>query len=173
MHEPIRWHTLRPLVVVKITAICIFLIMYLLPLALVPISIVRGAEIRYCLEPLSIVVYDSWIPTDALGATRGYVVYIRPDLYGEPMVLHHELQHVRQWWYSLGLCKYFYSWSTKYRMFYEYEAYVEGLRYSTDIERDLMAAAGGLSHPSYELKISPEVAYLLLENAINKQRGIE
>ncbi|GEM_PF-3201426 len=171
--KALKWYTFRPLVVLKVTFILVLLTTYFLPIALVPVSILRGSDVYYSTSPLCLIVYDDLIPKESVGATRGYVIYIRPDLRDDPIVINHEKEHVRQWWYSLGLQKFYYALSKKHRLYYEYNAYLEGLKHSTNLEHDLAAAAVGLAHPGYNLDITPEVAYLLLESGINKHRGLQ
>ena len=174
MKEHRKWYSLSLISLLKATLYIGLPFFYLFPLMLVPLSMVTGHTVYYNLNPPCLIIYDeSMMPEDSAGATRAYIVYIKPDLYNEPMVHHHEYKHVEQYWYSLGFQKFFYLNSSRYRLLYEFEAYVEGLKYSTDLENDLQIAACALSDPHYGLNISPELAYLLLQNGINKHRGIE
>jgi len=147
---------------------------YILPLLIVSYSMVLGHTVYVNTNPPCLVVYnEKMVPKGAAAGAMGYVVYVQPSLYNDPISHHHEYEHVRQYWRSAGLAKFFYIYSTKHRFLFEYEAYLEGLKYSNNLEDDLYASAVGLSHPSYKLGITPELAYLLLQNGINKHRGIE
>jgi hypothetical protein len=145
---------------------------YLLPLALVTLSMATGHTVYVNTKPVCLIVYDeNMIQGYAAAGARGYVVYVRPELYDEPMVHAHEYKHIDQYWESLGLTKFTYVLSRRHRMLAEYEAYLEELKISDDLEYDTMRVAVAFSSPHYDLNISPELAYLLFQNGINKYRG--
>lgn len=145
---------------------------YLLPLALVPLSIVTGHTVYVNTNPVCLVIYDeNMIPENAAAGARGYVIYVKPEYINDVMVHVHEYKHIEQYWNSFGMAKFFYAVSRKHRMLSEYEAYLEELKISNNLEYDTIRVAVAFSNSHYDLNISPELAYLLFQNGINKYRG--
>lgn len=92
--------------------------------------------------PLAFIFYtDRFVPEGSAGCARGPVVFIRPQFEGKDEGLFwHELCHVSQWWRMLGLGhSLLYTFSKRYRLRCEVEAYAVQARYYPDYRLPLFA----------------------------------
>lgn len=91
-------------------------------------------------------------------ATRGPVVFIRPEYKDDIGLREHEMTHVKQWFASLGLHSFLYLFCAKYKLWAEVQAYKVQLKYSPGRE----ALFAGFIANRYGLDISQEEALRLL-----------
>ena len=102
---------------------------------------------------------------DVRAASKGMVIYIRPEDKGNIAILQHELTHCKQYWLSAGMNVFLYHYFDKFRLMYELEAFKEQIKYENEPEKARIEAALLLSnHYSLSKLINFEMAYLLLED---------
>jgi hypothetical protein len=112
----------------------------------------------------ALVFYTDRLPVGTAGAANGPVIRIRHK-YGDPKGLHdeglhqHELEHVKQWYFTLGLHPLFYWLWKPYRLGAEVRAYRVQMQHRNSWGGKLRIeeAAAYLSN-SYKLNISVEEA---------------
>lgn len=86
-------------------------------------------------------------------AARGPVVFIRPVWRGNAGLLVHELEHVRQWWVTLGLHSILYLLSRRYRAWAEARAYAAQID-ATDEAHWTVAKAAAVMARGYDLRMT-------------------
>lgn len=100
------------------------------------------------------VIYTDRMRDEFWAKTHGPVIFIRPKHRDNHALLKHELEHVRQFWITLGMHGLLYLFSRRYRLWSEAKAYAVQVRYGADL--DWMAR--NLCMPVYSLNITPERA---------------
>jgi hypothetical protein len=99
------------------------------------------------------------VPQGSAGATRGPVIFIRPEKRGDEGLYRHELTHVRQSLAGLLVVHaLLYLLVPRYRLWCEVQAYREQLKYSPGREARFARAIA----TKYNLQITPEAAEKLL-----------
>lgn len=108
------------------------------------------------------VFYTDRLPGGVGGRAIGPVVQIRPRYRerGDEGIHQHELEHVRQWWATLGLHSPLYLAARRYRLWAEARAYAVQMRYPNGLGGALTLedAAWRLTQPRYRLGINVERA---------------
>ncbi len=107
-----------------------------------------------------ITVYTDRLPDGVGGCANGPLIRIRPK-YREDVGIHeHELEHVRQWWITLGVHSLLYLLVRRYRLWAEVQAYRAQMEH-----RDrhggyltIEAAAARLANPRYRLGLTVDQA---------------
>lgn len=97
---------------------------------------------------------DKFVPANAGACARGPVIFIRPKYRNDVGLYEHELMHVKQWVFSLGLHSFLYLLSKRYRLWSEVQAYQKQLEYSP---QDINLFAKFIAE-NYGLKITQEEA---------------
>lgn len=72
------------------------------------------------------------MPEQFGGMANAFVVRIRPKYRDDKGLIAHELEHVRQFWVTLGLHGIFYMLSKRYRLWSEIRAYRVQLSFEAD-----------------------------------------
>lgn len=103
-------------------------------------------------------ISESFVPEGSAACARGPVIFIRPSFSGDDGLYRHEIEHVKQWFVSLGAHPILYALSKRYRLWAEVKAYRVQLKSSPGKE-NLFA---GFIATKYRLDISKEVAKSLL-----------
>ena len=110
-----------------------------------------------------LIFYTDNLPEWMGGCANGPVIRIRPKYKYDAGILKHELQHVKQWFATLGLHSLLYLVSKRYRQWAEVQAYRAQMRwpdrngYCMDIDY-----AAELLATKYDLGISTDEAKELL-----------
>ena len=86
--------------------------------------------------------YTDSMPDWKAGYSRAWSVRIRPAYKNDKGLEAHEVEHVRQWWYSLGFSSILYLMSKRFRLWAEVKCYKVQLEYTAD--RDLARRAYAL-----------------------------
>jgi len=102
---------------------------------------------------------NRFIPKQHQAATRGPVIFIRPEYRNDRGLLEHEKVHRRQWLRTLGLHSLLYLFVEDYRLRAEVEAFREQLKHYPDDRRLRFAE---LIAENYDLGITPDEALGLL-----------
>lgn len=100
-----------------------------------------------------------FIPDVFAGFTRGPVILIRPEYRADEGLYRHELEHVRQWFATLGVHSVLYLVSRRYRLWAEVAAYKVQLKFAPENDR-LFAWFIAENH---DLSITQEDALQLLQ----------
>ena len=90
------------------------------------------------------------------GKANGPVITLEVDAPG--YVYQHELEHVKQWYMTLGLHGLLYKFSKRYRLWSEVRAYKQSIAHG----RTLQSATLGVMWAGYEFDLSSETARGLL-----------
>lgn len=69
------------------------------------------------------IIQSNNIPNDYVGYEIGNFIKIRPDNINNENIIRHELEHVKQFYGTLGIHSFLYLLSPKYRLYSESEAY--------------------------------------------------
>jgi len=104
------------------------------------------------------------MPKWKAGYSRAWFIRIRPIHKDDVGLLEHEIEHVRQWWVTLGISSIMYLLSKRYRLWAEVKAYKVQLRHppaTEDTNRYRKIYAYRLV-VHYKISITEEEAYLLL-----------
>lgn len=108
------------------------------------------------------VFYTDGLPDGVGGRQIGPVVQIRPVYRerGDEGIHQHELEHVRQWWATLGLHSLLYLAVRRYRLWAEARAYAVQMRFPNGLGGALTLedAAWRLTSERYRLGIDVEQA---------------
>jgi hypothetical protein len=99
------------------------------------------------------------VPKQHQAATRGFVIFIRPEYRNDKGLLEHEKVHRKQWLRTLGLHSFMYLFSEDYRLRAEVEAFRAQLPHYPDDRRVKFA---WLIAENYNLDITPDEALALL-----------
>ena len=75
------------------------------------------------LAPPALIICTDKLPEGVGGMARGPVVFIRPEYQTDVGLEEHELEHVRQWWITLGAHSILYPLCRAYRAWSETAAY--------------------------------------------------
>jgi hypothetical protein len=75
------------------------------------------------------------LPPGTGGSANGFVIRIRPKYAQDAGIKAHELEHVRQWWVTLGLHSLLYLFFKRYRLWSEIRAYRVQLSFEADPQR--------------------------------------
>ncbi len=152
-----KWYSVRPHVVL----FTVFIVFWLSNPLIALFDYGKPMEVN--LSPPAIIVYKSDMFKGATAASKGTVIYIKPEDKGNLPLLHHELTHCKQFWLSCGMSVFLYHYSDKFRLLYELEAFREGLKYEPDRKGARIEYALLLT-TEYKLDklIDFEIAYLLL-----------
>ena len=108
--------------------------------------------------------YTDDMPDNFAGYARAWFIRIRPAYKDDKGLHEHELEHVRQFWRTLGFHGLLYLVSKKYKLNAEVEAYQEQLKYApatTNIEHYRKLYAQYISE-DYGLDITPAEAEIKL-----------
>ena len=100
------------------------------------------------------------VPRKHQAATRGPVIFIRPEYRNDKGLLEHEKVHRRQWLRTLGLHSLLYLFVEDYRLRAEVEAFRAQLPHYPDDRRVKFAR---LIAENYNLDITPDEALILLK----------
>ena len=115
------------------------------------------------------IVYTDRLPGGVGGLEVGPLVLIRPKYRdrGDEGLHQHELEHVRQWWCSLGLHSLLYLGVRRYRLWAEARAYAVQMRYPNGLGGALSLddAAWRLAGERYGLGIDVERARAEIRDA--------
>ena len=104
--------------------------------------------------PPALIFYTGWGLSDGVaGASNGPVVRIRPNLVSDRGLLMHELEHVRQWWITLGLGPLAYLVSRHYRRWSESRAYRVQMNYPREDGTFMTVGAAALRLTSERYKL--------------------
>ena len=111
---------------------------------------------KMCFPPLALIFYTDALPEGVGGDARGPVIRIRSKYREDQGIHQHELEHVRQWWRTLGLHSVLYFVSRRYRLWAEAQAYQMQRWYprSDGLYLSLNDVAIRLSQPRYKLGIT-------------------
>lgn len=101
------------------------------------------------------------IPATAAGCARGPIIFIRPKYKDDEGLYQHELVHVKQWVFSLGIHSLLYMVFDWYRMHMEADAYREQLKYYPDDRTEMFAE---FLTQNYKLNITKDLAIKLLQH---------
>lgn len=117
--------------------------------------------------PLAVIIYTDNLPDGVGGRANGPVVRIRPKYERDFGMLAHELEHVWQWWLTLGLHPILYALIKPYRKWAEASAYAQQTHHQrTDGSyMSVQEAAERLARPMYRLGMTQDQA----EQAILRQ----
>jgi hypothetical protein len=102
---------------------------------------------------------NRFIPDQAAGCCRGFVIFIRPERKGDRGLLEHEKVHRWQWLRTLSLHSLLYLFVPEYKLASEVEAYKEQAKHYTD---DRLPKFARMISTRYGLKITEEDALKLL-----------
>lgn len=99
------------------------------------------------------------------GQARGPLILIRPKYRGDEGIYRHELEHVKQWFFSVGMMSFLYLLSRTWRARYEAAAYREQTCWPDGKGGALTldAAAARLALPGYDLGLTVEECRILIE----------
>ncbi len=93
------------------------------------------------------------------GQARAFVIVIEKDANNFEATYHHELEHVKQFWMTLGLHGLFYLLSKRYKLWAEVQAYKQSIKYGVPVDR---AARGLANEEVYGFGIGVDEAIKLL-----------
>ncbi len=110
-------------------------------------------------------IYTDDLPDGVGGEARGPVIRIRTKYRQDEGIHAHELEHVRQWWVTLGIHSLLYLVVRRYRLWAEVQAYREQMRHQDRHGGylSLESAAARLANPRYRLGITIDQAKVELE----------
>lgn len=108
-----------------------------------------------------LVFYVDTLPSGFGGMAHGPVIRILERLRGDEGIRQHELVHVRQWFFTLGLLPILYYFIPKFKLWCEVQAYRRQLQYYAD---DRSWAFAGFIATRYGLGISQFDAHRLLKD---------
>ena len=77
------------------------------------------------LFPPALIFFTDNLPDGVGGRANGPVVRIKTKYERDFGMIEHELEHVRQWWVTLGLHPFLYACSKTYRLWSEASAYAK------------------------------------------------
>lgn len=102
-----------------------------------------------------VVVLKNKLKNGFAGTAQGPLVSITKSHKDDYRLYLHELEHVKQWWFTFGIHSFLYKFNRKYRLWSEAKAYAKQVKPSlTDL--DLMAYR--LALPVYDLDITQDQA---------------
>lgn len=90
----------------------------------------------------------------------GPLIFLRPKYRNDEGLYRHELQHVKQWWFTLGFHSLFYTFSDVYKLWAEVEAYKVQAKCYPDDRSEVFAT---FISTNYGLDVSLEQALVLLK----------
>ena len=105
------------------------------------------------------VFYVDTLPSGFGGMAHGPVIRILERLRDDQGIRQHELVHVRQWFFTLGLLPILYWLFPKFKLWCEVQAYRKQLQYYAD---DRSWQFAGFIATKYGLKITQYDAQILL-----------
>lgn len=105
--------------------------------------------------------FNVLIPEQHQAATRGLLIFIRPERKGDNGLLEHEKVHRKQWLRAFGLHSLLYLFVEDYRLVAEVEAFREQAKHYPDDRRPKFAE---LLASNYGLKITGESALRALRD---------
>ena len=79
-----------------------------------------------------LVFYVDTLPNGFGGMAHGPIIRILKRLRDDEGIRQHELVHVRQWLFTLGLLPLLYLWFPKFKLWAEVQAYRKQLQYYAD-----------------------------------------
>jgi len=116
-----------------------------------------------------ILIYTNWMPKDSDERTNAFMIRIRPKRKGDAGILAHGIEHVRQFYITLGLHGFLLAVSKRYKLWAEVKAYRAQLSHSSEADyarhKDLYATWLSAPEPEgYGLQdiITKEEAIVLL-----------
>jgi hypothetical protein len=107
-----------------------------------------------------LVFYVDSLPNGFGGMAHGPIIRILERLRGDEGIRQHELVHVRQWLFTLGLLPILYYFIPKFRLWCEVQAYKKQMKYYAD---DRSWRFAGSIATKYRLDITQEQAHQLLK----------
>ena len=107
--------------------------------------------------PLTFIVKS--LPGNAGGVANGPVIRILEKYKDDEGIYRHELHHVKQWFFTLGLHSFLYLLSDRYKLWAEVQCYREQAKHYADDRRPLFAE---FISRDYGLNITQEKALELL-----------
>lgn len=119
------------------------------------------------LSPPALIFYSDNLPDGVAGQAKAFVVRIRPEYRTDVGLEMHELEHVKQWWMTLGLHPLLYAFCRPYRAWSETKAYRIQTQYP-DRRGHFMTvdeASRLLTLPRYDLGLSVQEARIAIANA--------
>ena len=105
-----------------------------------------------------IVIHTELLLGTAAGKALGPIILIRPAYRGDAGLLAHEVEHVRQFWSSLGFMLLLYPLVRSYREKCEAKAFAVQVKHGASLAR----MAEIMARPTYRLKITQERAAELI-----------
>lgn len=112
--------------------------------------------------PPALIFYTDNLPEGVGGCANAFVVRIKTKYREDMGILNHELCHVWQWWFTLGVGGILYRFSRAYRLWAEAQAYRVQMRYPPAMTLD--DAAQRLMSPRYNLNLTLDEAKTHLED---------
>ena len=106
-----------------------------------------------------LVFYVDTLPKTFGGMAMGPIILILKRLENDEGIRQHELVHVRQWLFTLGLLPILYYFTPKFKLWCEVQAYRKQLQYYAD---DRSWQLAGFIATKYGLKITQYDAQILL-----------
>ena len=103
---------------------------------------------------------NRFIPEFAAACARGPFIFIRPEYKDDLGLKAHEMEHVKQWLFTLGLHSILYLLFSEYRLWAEVDAYKVQAEYYPDDRKPLFAQ---YIATKYKLNITKEDALKLLK----------
>lgn len=122
--------------------------------------------IKYVYKILpAFIIKSTNIPDKFTGWTIGNVIKIRPANIENTNIINHELEHVKQFYKTLGLHSFLYFISKRYRLYSESEAYTAQLgRNASDSQIEFAVNTLFLN---YNLKMTKESIRVYFINKLN------
>lgn len=114
----------------------------------------------YGICPVFIEYTDKELPNRFIGTSRAFFIKIKKGCEEDKGLLAHEIEHCKQFYRTFGIGDLLYTYSKKWKLKYELDAYKVQLRYAPENKRDNKAwlYAGfvdtryGLDVNRYEIK---------------------
>jgi len=108
-----------------------------------------------------LVFYVDTLPQGFGGMAHGPIIRILERLRSDEGIRQHELVHVRQWFFTLGLLPILYYFTPQFELWNEVQAYRKQLQYYAD---DRSWQFAGFIATKYGLDITQEQAHQLLKD---------
>jgi hypothetical protein len=108
-----------------------------------------------------LVFYTTSLPEGVAGRANGPIIRINNDYKDDYGLYKHELMHVKQWFFTLGIHPILYKLIPKYRLWAEVQCYKEQARHYQEDKKSLFSK---YIAERYNINISQEQALTLLNN---------
>jgi len=87
----------------------------------------------YKIFPVLVVYTNKFLKEPFVGVSWGPIIFIRPEMRNNEIVLEHELVHSKQFFRTFGLQALLYKISDKKKLYYELEAYATYIKRNPNI----------------------------------------